>query len=86
VTVVPGIGSAVAAVAPQSWRKLSKFGVGRGSTPRTITESIEVGVPLSEAYNQWMQFEDFPLFMERVDHVQRLDDTRAAHRQADQLG
>jgi uncharacterized membrane protein len=28
------------------------------------------------AYNQWTQFEDFPLFMEGVEHVQQLDDTR----------
>jgi uncharacterized membrane protein len=41
-----------------------------------ITETIEVGVPVSTAYNQWTQFEDFPLFMEGVDHVQQLDDTR----------
>ena len=46
------------------------------TTPRTIEESIEVDVPLSVAYNQWTQFEDFPLFMEGVDHVQQLDDTR----------
>jgi uncharacterized membrane protein len=46
-----------------------------GSTPRTIDESIEVNVPVSVAYNQWTQFEDFPLFMEGVDHVQQLDDT-----------
>jgi uncharacterized membrane protein len=47
-----------------------------GTTPRTIEESIEVNVPVSTAYNQWTQFEDFPLFMEGVDHVQQLDDTR----------
>jgi uncharacterized membrane protein len=46
-----------------------------GTTPRTIDESIEVNVPVSVAYNQWTQFEDFPLFMEGVDHVQQLDDT-----------
>jgi uncharacterized membrane protein len=51
-------------------------GVSGGTTPRTIDESIEVGVPVSTAYNQWTQFEDFPLFMEGVDHVQQLDDTR----------
>jgi len=46
-----------------------------GTTPRTIDESIEVNVPAAVAYNQWTQFEDFPLFMEGVDHVQQLDDT-----------
>ena len=42
----------------------------------TIDESIEVDVPLATAYNQWTQFEEFPLFMEGVDHVEQLDDTR----------
>ena len=35
-----------------------------------------MNVPVSAAYNQWTQFEDFPLFMEGVDHVQQKDDTR----------
>jgi len=43
--------------------------------PTTIEEQVEVGVPVSTAYNQWTQFEDFPLFMEGVDHVEQLDDT-----------
>jgi uncharacterized membrane protein len=43
--------------------------------PTTIEEQIEVGVPVSTAYNQWTQFEDFPLFMEGVDHVDQLGDT-----------
>ena len=47
---------------------------GRGIN--TLDEAIEVGVPVSTAYNQWTQFEDFPLFMEGVDHVQQRDDTR----------
>ena len=74
-------GGAAAAVASQ--RKVrEKVGgaiptarVG-GTAPRVIDESIDVGVPVSVAYNQWTQFEDFPLFMEGVDHVQQLDDTR----------
>ena len=72
--VVAGAGGAVVAVVPQ----VRRWVVGQisGTTPRTIEESIEVGVPVSRAYNQWTQFEDFPLFMEGVDHVQQIDDTR----------
>src|SRR5207247_8466092 len=69
--VLAGAGGA-ALVATGARRWLS----GRvGTTPRTIDESIEVSVPVSTAYNQWTQFEDFPLFMEGVDHVQQLNDT-----------
>jgi uncharacterized membrane protein len=77
--VVAGAGTVVAAAIPlrRKFRSsgLPKGGLG-GTSPRTIEESIEVGVPISTAYNQWTQFEDFPLFMEGVDHVQQLDDTR----------
>ena len=41
----------------------------------TIEQSIEVEVPVSTAYNQWTQFEEFPQFMEGVDEVRQLDDT-----------
>jgi uncharacterized membrane protein len=40
-----------------------------------ITESIDVRVPVTTAYNQWTQFEEFPRFMEGVEQVQQLDDT-----------
>src|ERR1043166_2442076 len=39
----------------------------------TIEESIEVDVPVTTAYNQWTQFEQFPQFMEGVDSVRQLD-------------
>ena len=42
----------------------------------TIEQSIEVQVPLSTAYNQWTQFEEFPRFMEGVEEVRQLDDKR----------
>jgi uncharacterized membrane protein len=40
-----------------------------------IEDSIEVQVPVRQAYNQWTQFEDFPAFMEGIQSVQQLDDT-----------
>jgi uncharacterized membrane protein len=39
-----------------------------------VEESIEVGVPVHTAYNQWTQFETFPTFMEGVKSVRQLDD------------
>ena len=41
-----------------------------------IEESIDVEAPLSTVYNQWTQFEEFPRFMEGVERVDQLDDTR----------
>ena len=41
----------------------------------TVQESIEVDVPLSQAYNQWTQFEDFPHFMSGIDSVTQLDES-----------
>src|SRR5262252_7215995 len=40
-----------------------------------VEKSIEVDVPVSTAYNQWTQFEEFPRFMVGVDEVKQLDDT-----------
>ena len=39
-----------------------------------IIESIDVEVPVTTAYNQWTQFEEFPRFMEGVESVQQVDD------------
>jgi uncharacterized membrane protein len=41
-----------------------------------VEESIEVNVPVSTAYNQWTQFEEFPQFMEGVESVKQISDTR----------
>jgi uncharacterized membrane protein len=56
--------------------KVPMPGRARSGGITTIDESVEVEVPVSTAYNQWTQFEDFPLFMEGVDHVEQRDDTR----------
>jgi uncharacterized membrane protein len=42
----------------------------------TVEKSIEVELPVSTVYNQWTQFEEFPQFMEGVEQVVQLDDTR----------
>jgi uncharacterized membrane protein len=39
-----------------------------------VEKSITVNVPVSTAYNQWTQFEEFPKFMEGVVSVTQLDD------------
>ena len=74
-------GAAAVAAMPQTRRFLTeKLDRSRGGSPgtglRTIEERIEVGVPVSTAYNQWTQFEDFPLFMEGVEDVRQDGDTR----------
>ncbi|MFI8228942.1 SRPBCC family protein [Streptomyces sp. NPDC085900] len=40
-----------------------------------VEESIEVGVPVRTAYNQWTQFESFPEFMSGVDRIEQRTDT-----------
>ena len=45
------------------------------SDKSTMEESIEVNVPVSTAYNQWTQFEDFPKFMKGVLEVRQIDNT-----------
>jgi uncharacterized membrane protein len=41
----------------------------------SVTEAVEVEVPVRTAYNQWTQFEEFPKFMEGVKEIRQLDDT-----------
>ncbi|MGH2811064.1 MAG: SRPBCC family protein, partial [Actinomycetota bacterium] len=46
-----------------------------GTSMATVTKSVDVFVPVTTAYNQWTQFEEFPKFMEGVEQVQQLDDS-----------
>ena len=41
-----------------------------------IVESIDVGVPVRLAYNQWTQFRDFPTFMKKVENVEQADEQK----------
>ena len=40
-----------------------------------VTESIDVDVPVTTAYNQWTQFESFPHFLSFVENVEQIGDT-----------
>jgi uncharacterized membrane protein len=41
----------------------------------TVEKSIEVGVPVRTAYDQWTQFETFPQFMDGVERVDQTSPT-----------
>ena len=51
-----------------------KGGKGKKLKVTNIVESIDVGVPIDLAYNQWTQFTDFPGFMKKVENVDQNDD------------
>lgn len=40
-----------------------------------IQQSVDVAVPIKEAYDEWTRFEDWPKFMHRVDSAQQIDDS-----------
>ena len=41
-------------------------------TMSTVTESVDVAVPVRTAYNQWTQFEEFPQFMDGVEEIRQV--------------
>lgn len=41
----------------------------------SVTESVDVDVPIHTVYNQWTQFAEFPRFMEGVEQVDQVSDT-----------
>jgi uncharacterized membrane protein len=49
-------------------------GTGMGGGIQEIEETIDINVPVSTAYDQWTQFEEFPRFMPTVQSVKQLDD------------
>ena len=42
----------------------------------TVEQSIDVDVPVRTAYDQWTQFRSFPEFMEGVERIDQVSDTR----------
>jgi uncharacterized membrane protein len=72
--LLAGLGGGVALALRKRRSSMPSF--SGGTTPRVIESSIEVAVPVSAAYNQWTQFEEFPRFMDGVEEVRQLGDTR----------
>jgi hypothetical protein len=60
--------------------KGGKGGKGKKLKVTNIVESIDVGVPIDLAYNQWTQFSDFAGFMKKVENVdQKPDEPEKSH-------
>ncbi|QSE89873.1 SRPBCC family protein [Rhodococcus pseudokoreensis] len=57
---------------------VSGGGGGKGKKLKltNIVETIDVGVPVQVAYNQWTQFADFPSFMKKVERVEQESDEK----------
>jgi len=54
---------------------------GRGGQRKlkltNIVETIDVGVPLRLAYDQWTQFEDFPTFTKKVEQAEQTEEGKS---------
>jgi uncharacterized membrane protein len=64
-----------AGLAAGGWLVAKALRSRRSGMAKTVAESIELEVPVSTAYNQWTQFEEFPKFMASVESVRQVDDT-----------
>ncbi|MBE7365970.1 SRPBCC family protein [Ramlibacter sp. HM2] len=65
---------AVAALAVGGYLFAHQRRQGSGMAKHFV-EFVELDVPVSTAYNQWTQFEEFPKFMATVQSVEQVDDT-----------
>jgi uncharacterized membrane protein len=53
-----------------------KGGGSKATKSTNIVETIDVGVPVRVAYNQWTEFGSFPSFMKKVESVEAQDDNK----------
>ena len=53
------------------FRRGGKGGGGKKLKLTNIVESIDVGVPVTLAYNQWTQYNDFPKFTKKVESAEK---------------
>jgi uncharacterized membrane protein len=77
--LAPGFNALKAFTKTKLQQKLGKVrsgGKGKKFKVINIVETLDVGVPLRLAYNQWTQFEDFPSFMKKVENVEQAADEK----------
>jgi uncharacterized membrane protein len=53
------------------------FGIGAGRHAVVIQKAIDVNAPISEVFDFWSHYENFPRFMSRVREVRRVSDARS---------
>ena len=76
--VKAGFEAAKTGIADKAKGLFGKKGKGGGkSKSMNICESIDVGVPVSEAYNQWSQFQEFGKFMKGVEGVEQTSEVES---------
>jgi uncharacterized membrane protein len=77
------LGAATSGIAERAKNLVGGGGGGRGGgAPKAVNieESIDIGVPVSVAYNQWTQFEDFSRFTKGVESVEQQNETETRWR------
>jgi len=68
------LGAGMAGVKEKISGLFRRGGKGGGSKKLKLTsiaESVDVGVPVTLAYNQWTQYQDFPEFTKKVESAER---------------
>jgi uncharacterized membrane protein len=53
---------------------------GGGGKPSLFIEDIDIGVPVSTAYNQWTQYQEFASFMKGIENVEAQDPQKSTWR------
>jgi uncharacterized membrane protein len=76
--MIPGLGGGEESEGESKGKKGTP-GVGKGRR-MPIQQEADIAVPLSVAYNQWTQFEEWPQFMHRLDQATQEDDCTISFR------
>ena len=63
-------------VHPRGSRTGSEIDTQEDTVTATVEQTIQVDVPIRQAYDQWTQFEEFPRFMEGIEEIRQLDDRK----------